>query len=136
MSPTLIPFFAAPWVIQFHILAAFFAIAGGGVQFFLPKGTSVHKLVGRLWVSSMAVVALSSFFIHEIRLFGLFSPIHLLSVMTLCFLYLGVRAARAGQIVRHRKIMTYSYVLALIITGLFTLLPGRLMHQIFFSASA
>ena len=121
MSPTLIPFFAAPWVIQLHILAAFFAIAGGGVQFFLPKGTAGHKLIGRLWVLSMAVVALSSFFIHEIRLFGLFSPIHLLSVMTLCFLYLGVRAARAGQIVRHRKIMTYSYVLALIITGLFTL---------------
>ena len=53
MSPTLIPFFAAPLAIQLHILAAFFAIAGGGVQFFLPKGTSVHKLIGRLWVSSM-----------------------------------------------------------------------------------
>ena len=135
MSPTFIPFYAAPSLIQHHILAAFFAIAGGGVLFFLPKGTSVHKLVGRLWVSSMAVVALSSFFIHEIRLFGLFSPIHLLSVMTLCFLYLGVRAARTSQIIRHRKIMTNSYVLALIVTGLFTLLPGRLMHQIFFSAS-
>ena len=83
MSPTLIPFFAAPWVIQLHILAAFFAIAGGGVQFFLPKGTAGHKLIGQLWVLSMAVVALSSFFIHEIRLFGLFSPIHFLSVMTL-----------------------------------------------------
>ena len=82
MSPTLLPFFAATWLIQLHILAAFFAIAGGGVQFFLQKGGSLHKLVGRLWVSSMAVVALSSFFIHEIRLFGLFSPIHLLSVMT------------------------------------------------------
>ena len=134
MSPALIPFFSAPLVIQLHILAAFFAIAGGGVQFFLPKGTAGHKLIGRLWVLSMAVVALSSFFIHEIRLFGLFSPIHL-SVMTLCFLYLGVRAARIGQIIRHRKIMTWSYVLALIVTGLFTLLPGRLMHHIFFSAS-
>ena len=83
----------------------------------------------------MAMVALSSFFIYEIRLFGLFIPIHLLSVMTLCFLYLGVRAARTSQIIRHRKIMTYSYLLALIVTGLFTLLPGRLIHQIFFSAS-
>lgn len=78
----------------------------------------------------MGLVAVSGLFIHEIRMFGLFSPIHLLSLMTLFLLYVGVRAARKKQIKRHQKIMSYTYFLGLIITGFFTLWPGRLLHQI------
>ena len=37
----------------------------------------------------MAVVAVSSFWIHQIRLVGPWSPIHLLSIFTLVMLPLG-----------------------------------------------
>ncbi|WP_259989945.1 hypothetical protein [Sulfitobacter sp. S190] len=40
----------------------------------------------------------------------------------------AVRAARRGDIVQHRAI----YLYALVITGAFTLLPGRTMHAVFF----
>jgi uncharacterized membrane protein len=43
----------------------------------------------------MVVVAASSFWIHEIRLLGPWSPIHLLSIMVLVLLPVAV-VARAG----------------------------------------
>ena len=66
----------APLIIQFHLLVAFIAIAGGAAQFMLKKGTSTHKIIGRLWVLAMGLIAVSGLFIHEIRMFGGFSPIH------------------------------------------------------------
>ena len=118
MSINTIPFFHASPIIQFHLLVAFIAIAGGALQFVLKKkGTICHKIIGRFWVVAMGLVVVSGLFIHEIRMFGLFSPIHLLSLMTLFLLYVGVRAARKKQIKRHQKIMSYTYFLGLIITG-------------------
>lgn len=125
-------FLGAPALIQLHAVLAATAIILGGVQLAAPKGTPTHRLLGRVWVASMAVVALSSFFIHEIRMFGLFSVIHLLSVLTLVTLWQAIRLVRRGDIARHRKAMIRLYVLALIITGAFTLLPGRLMYKVFF----
>lgn len=113
-------------------MLAAIAIILGGVQLAAPKGTPTHRLLGRVWVASMAIVALSSFFIHEIRMFGPFSAIHLLSVLTLITLWQAIRLVRKGDIVRHKKAMIRLYVLALLITGAFTLLPGRLMYRVFF----
>jgi len=115
-----------------HALAAALAIPVGVAQFLMPKGTSLHRLVGYFWVALMVFVAASGFFIHEIRLWGLFSPIHLLSVMTLYFLWKSVAYARNGQIEKHLVMMVATYILALIITGGFTLLPGRVMHEVMF----
>jgi len=125
-------FLGAPALIQLHAVLAVTAIILGGVQLAAPKGTPSHRLLGRVWVASMAIVALSSFFIHEIRMFGPFSAIHLLSVLTLITLWQAIRLVRKGDIVRHKKAMIRLYVLALLITGAFTLLPGRLMYRVFF----
>ncbi len=127
-------FLGAPALIQLHAVLAATAIILGGVQFAMPKGTPTHRLLGRIWVAAMATVAVSSFFIHEIRMFGLFSPIHLLSVLTLITLWQAIRLVRRGDIARHKKAMVRLYVLALLITGAFTLLPGRLMYKVFFGA--
>lgn len=125
-------FLGAPALIQLHAVLAATAIILGGIQLAAPKGTPTHRLLGRVWVASMAIVALSSFFIHEIRMFGPFSAIHLLSVLTLITLWQAIRLVRKGDIVRHKKAMIRLYVLALLVTGAFTLLPGRLMYRVFF----
>ena len=65
-----------------HLSAVAPAVALGVAQLFMQKGTRMHKLMGWLWVSAMAVVAVSSFWIFEIRNGGGFSVIHLLSVWT------------------------------------------------------
>ena len=119
-------------IIQAHAYAAFAAIALGAVQFALAKGTAPHRALGFGWVALMIVVAGSSIFIHTIRSFGPFSPIHGLSIFTLFAVPFAVLAARRGEIETHRRTMQSFYILALIVTGGFTLSPGRIMHKVVF----
>jgi uncharacterized membrane protein len=83
----------------------------------------------------MAIVAVSSFWIHQMRLIGPFSPIHLLSMWVLLMLPLAVWKARHHQVGTHRRIMTYTFLGGLVVAGLFTLLPGRIMHAVVFGPS-
>lgn len=131
---SLAPLLAAAPAIQVHAFVAMAAFLAGLVQFAAAKGTARHRLLGRLWVGGMAVVALSSFLIHEIRLWGAWSPIHLLSLLTLAGLAWAVVAARRGDIERHRRIMANLFFGALVVAGLFTFLPGRIMHAVVFGA--
>jgi uncharacterized membrane protein len=126
------PLWADGPVISVHALAALAAFAIGASQLAMRKGTARHRFVGWVWVSLMAVVALSSFWIHEFRVFGPFSPIHILSVLTLATLVYAVRSARAGRIAAHKSAMTFLFLLAIMLTGAFTLLPGRTMHAVLF----
>ncbi|MBE1285559.1 MAG: DUF2306 domain-containing protein [Rhodobacteraceae bacterium] len=123
---------AEPFPIPLHAFFSLIALVLGAVQLALRKGTGLHRALGYVWVTSMALVAFSGLFIHQIRLIGPFSPIHLLSVTVLMMLAVSIRAARRGDIERHRKSMTYMYVLGLVLTGGFTLLPGRAMNAVFF----
>ncbi len=118
--------------IQVHIVVAALALGAGGMQLILTKGTVIHRLTGWFWIVFMTAVAATSFFIHGIRVWGSWSPIHLLSIFTLCILFVGVRAARQGNFRTHAITMTATYFLALVLTGALTLLPGRMMHQMFF----
>jgi uncharacterized membrane protein len=80
---TLVPLLSASPVIQVHAYLAIAAIGLGALQFSRMKGTRSHRAIGWIWVAVMMTVAGSSLFIHEIRTWGIWSPIHLLSVFTL-----------------------------------------------------
>jgi uncharacterized membrane protein len=129
---TLAPLLDAPGVIQFHAFAALGAFTLGLVQFVAPKGTIPHRTIGWTWVSLMLIVSVASFFIHEIRLWGPWSPIHLLSIFTLVTLPLAVLHARRHRVSRHRNAMIAMFAGALVIAGAFTFLPGRIMHAVAF----
>ena len=116
--------------IPLHAIMAMIAIILGGIQLSMKKGGAIHKLLGRIWVGLMLIVAITSFFIHEIRLWGAYSPIHLLSLWTIFILGVGIYYARVGNIKRHKQVMITLYFFALILTGFFTFMPGRVMHQI------
>ena len=108
------------------------AFALGIVQLASPKGTLPHRTLGWIWVILMAIVAISSFWIHQIRLVGPFSPIHLLSIFTLIMLPLAVWRARRHQVAGHRRVMILTFAGGLVIAGLFTFVPGRIMHAVVF----
>ena len=63
-------------------------------------------------------------FFSELKLWGKFSPIHLLSIWTLFSLVREVYRARHGNIRQHKIWMVLLYILALLATGVFTLWPG------------
>jgi uncharacterized membrane protein len=123
---------AEPNPIPLHAYAASLAVIAGAIQFAGPKGTLPHRYLGYLWVGLMLVVSISSFWINTINLFGPFSPIHLLSAFTIWSLFEAIKSARKGQIRRHKRFMQLMYLLALMVTGAFTLLPGRTMNAVLF----
>lgn len=118
-------------VVQIHTFMALAAILLTIAIFTARRGTTLHKALGRVWVGAMALVALSSFWIVELRVLGPFSPIHLLSVYVLLQLYVAVRAARQGDIGKHQSAMKGMVFGALILAGAFTFFPGRTMYRVF-----
>src|SRR4029077_14074930 len=129
---SLAPLLDAAPAIPLHALAAMGAFVLGVVQFAAPKGTLPHRTLGWIWVGLMAVVAVSSFWIHQIRLLGPWSPIHLLSIFTPVMLVLGVFYARRHNVRGHRITMISIFAGALVVAGLFTIVPGRIMHAVVF----
>ena len=129
---TLAPLLEASPAIQVHAFAAMTAFLLGIVQLAAPKGTLPHRTLGWIWVTLMLVVSMSAFFIHQIRWWGEWRPIHLLAIFTLIMLPLGVFATHRHNVVGHRSAMIGIFVGALVIAGLFTLVPGRIMHAVVF----
>lgn len=129
---TLDPLLHAGPAIQIHVLAVIPAALIGGYVLWAKKGTWLHRLCGRIWIALMVVTALSSFLIHEIRLVGDFSPIHILSIVVLVSAFEIVRSARQRNFVRHQRVVKSLYFGAIGIAGLFTLMPGRIMHEVVF----
>ncbi|QOG17870.1 MULTISPECIES: DUF2306 domain-containing protein [Bradyrhizobium] len=130
----LAPLLEAAPAIPLHAFAAMAAFVLGLVQFAAPKGTLPHRTIGWIWVLLMVAVAASSFWIHQIRLVGPFSPIHLLSIFTLVVLPLAVWRAHTHRVADHRRMMIFIFAGALVVAGLFTLVPGRIMHRVIFGA--
>jgi uncharacterized membrane protein len=129
---TLDPFFNAPFAIQIHMIAAFGAFFLGAAVLWKRKGGKIHKLNGRIWVALMMVTAFSGFFIHEIRMWGNFSPIHIFSVVTPISLVYAIYAIRKGNMSEHINTMKATYIGGMVFAGGFTFLPGRINHEIFF----
>lgn len=129
---TLGPLLTASPAIQVHALAAMTAFALGIVQLSAPKGTIPHRTLGWLWVLLMLAVSISAFWIHKIRLWGAWSPIHLLAIFTLIMLPLAVWYAHRHRVAQHRVAMLSLFFGALVIAGAFTFVPGRIMHAVVF----
>src|SRR5690242_20253787 len=95
------PLLQADPVIRVHAVAAIAAFLLGAVQLTAPKGTLPHRVVGWTWAGLMLVIGVSALFIHEIRLWGPWSPIHLIALYTLVMLPLGVWRAHRHQVPAH-----------------------------------
>ena len=79
-------------------------------------------------------VSISSFWIKQLIPNGIFfgySPIHLLIIFVIIQISLGIYFARVGNVFRHKQCMAYTYFGGLIIAGIFTFYPGRIMYKIF-----
>lgn len=131
-------------IIYTHAFFALSAILVGMYIFFTKKGTKQHRLIGRIWVSLMLIIAFAALFITSPMTDKLFNPagfswIHLFipfTIGSLMFSIWNIRQFKKTRLEKHRNAhvqgMVSTYVGALIVAGAFTLMPGRLMHQIVF----
>lgn len=128
----LAPLAAAPLAVKFHLATVVPAFVLGTWQIFLSrKGSRGHRTVGAIYLALMTATAISTFFIRSL-IPGSLSPIHLFIPLTLFGVAGALWFARRGNIRGHRNAMLGLYFGGLLIAGGLTLLPGRLLHHVFF----
>jgi uncharacterized membrane protein len=115
---------SVPPVIYIHLTAAICALILGTVQLAREKGTPSHRAAGWVFVVLMLTVAISSLWIPS---FLHFSWIHIFTLITLISIPLALWNIRHGNVRGHAAAMRGVYIGGLIIAGIFTLVPGRLL---------
>ncbi|WGI20534.1 DUF2306 domain-containing protein [Amylibacter sp. IMCC11727] len=128
-------FAEASLVIQIHVLTALAAAILGPIALLRKRKDRIHKVTGYVWVTVMAITALTSFFIWTIRVVGVFSPIHILSVITIIGLVQAIYRIKQRDIFGHRRVLWRLYYQAIGLAGLFSFLPQRMMNDMFTFAS-
>ena len=119
------PHMNIPLPVLIHMSSAFAALVLGGLLISRRlKGDRMHRIAGWTWVVLMLAVAISSLWIPK---FMHLSWIHVFTAITLVSLPLGVYRARTHQVQAHRGTMVGLFTGGLVIAGLFTLLPGRVL---------
>ena len=127
---SLAPLWAAKPITIVHALVAVVALAGGLGALVLKKGSPAHIVAGRVFVAAMLAAAITSFGISGVWR-GSYSPIHLLSILTIATVPLAIRAARRGEMRRHARVMMLNFM-GLLIAGAFAVAsPGRVLHDVF-----
>lgn len=122
----------ASLMVKLHLAGALTAFVIGAVLLRGVKGTGLHRKLGYTWVAAMTLAAITSFFLVGLN-GNHYSLIHGLSAWTVVILPMAVFAARRKNIRRHAKGMTNLFLGGLVVAGLFSFLPGRMLWSIFFA---
>ncbi|MEM7267819.1 MAG: DUF2306 domain-containing protein [Pseudomonadota bacterium] len=122
----------ADLAIQIHLVTVAIALAMTLVILPLKKGTALHKIAGRVWMVSMMITAIATFWINSFDLFLGFSPIHIFSLVTLYSVPMAYIAIRRGDVKTHKQSLTGVMIGGLGIAGALAFTPGRLMHALVF----
>ena len=130
-APNLALIARAPLVIQLHLLTVLLGFAIGTLQMLGVKGTPMHRTMGWVFVLFMMFTALDALFIKNGPSWQV-TPIQLFSLITLIGLPFAILAARRHRVDAHKRAMTGLYFGGLIIAGVLTFIPGRLMWNVFF----
>lgn len=120
-----------PPPILIHLVAALGALVLGPLALLARKGSRTHRAIGYAWVATMLAAAVSSLFIRGSDLPNIagFSPIHLLTLVTLVGVPAALFAAARGRIVWHRRAMVANYVGGCVVAGAFALVPDRFLGR-------
>jgi uncharacterized membrane protein len=125
-------------IIYTHAAFALLAVPLGLYVLLTKKGNKQHRILGRIWVTFLIIVSLTAIFIQAINP-GKYSLIHLLipwTIGSMIYSIWNIKKFKKTKIERYKFAHMYSmigvYVGALLITGTFTLMPGRFFHHILF----
>ena len=117
-----------PTFVWAHLATILAALALTPVMMFRRRGDRLHRRLGWVWCSAMFLTAALSFCIRGINQGGL-SFIHILSGFTLVQVPLIAWSARTHRLAQHRAIVRAMVAGALIIAGIFTLPPSRMLGE-------
>jgi uncharacterized membrane protein len=122
-------------LIIFHLTTVLPCVLLGGFLLASNKGSTLHRILGAIYMILMMITAISALFIPALvgpQVFGHFGVLHLLSIIVLWTVPNAWLDAKNGRIKKHQRRMVILYVSAIIIAGGFTFFPGRYLHGLFF----
>jgi uncharacterized membrane protein len=122
-----LPVAAMPAWLIVHLLTVAPALAIGTWLMLRPKGTPLHRQLGKIWCGLMFVTALSSFGTLA-GPGGHLSWIHIFSIATLIGVPRVILFARTHRVELHRRTVTLVYG-GLVGAGIFVFLPFRMLGQ-------
>ena len=115
-----------------HLATVLPAFVLGAFQLLRRKGTSRHRLLGRVYMILMLATGLITLAMPaEVgpRFLNHFGFIHIFSLMALLGVPLSYLAIRRGHVQAHRFAMVSLYVGGILIVGAFAFSPGRMLHR-------
>lgn len=115
-------------MVALHLASVVPAIPLGMVVLLSRKGDARHRLRGGVWMALMLVAAASSFGIRHNNE-GALSWIHIFSFYVLTAIPLAIWSARTRRVALHARLLKGMFLGALIIAGLATFVPGRIMFR-------
>lgn len=116
---------AEVWV---HIASLSLVLVLTPILLLRRRGDARHRLLGWIWAVAMMVTAVDSLQVRVI-IPGHFSPIHILSVITIITVPLLVWRARMHQIAAHRRSVRIIVTLAILVAGFSTFPFNRLLGR-------
>ena len=99
------------------------------------KGGVLHKKIGSIYMVLIFFSSIVSLFLKAYVgpiFLNHFGWIHLLSLFIVWTVPRSLIAVKKGNIQRHKRSMKLLYWTGLTLAGLFTLMPGRYLHGVFF----
>lgn len=111
-----------------HLVTIMIALVVTPFLLLQRRGTVRHRRIGYVWAAAMFSTAAISLFIHESGP-GWFSPIHLLSALTIVGIPAMIATARKHRHAAHRFIVHSTVIGALLIAGFFTFPFGRMLGR-------
>lgn len=121
-----LPVAQMPWWLIVHMLTVIPALPLGAYLLLRPKGTSRHRLLGKIWSGLMVVTAVASFGTLLPSAGGYLSWLHIFSAITLVGVPRLIWTARHHKVREHRATVTRVYA-GLVGAGLFVFLPYRVL---------
>jgi uncharacterized membrane protein len=115
-----------PRGVWLHLATIMIALVLTPYMLLRPRGTALHRLLGKVWVVAMVATAAISLFVRYSNP-GHFSFIHILSVFVLVMAPRVWITARKHNVAAHRGTVRGLVTGALIVAGYFTLLETRLL---------
>lgn len=116
-----------------HLATIVPAFLLGSVLLASRKGTSDHRLLGKIYLMLMLVTGGVTLLMPAHvgpQLWGHFGFIHAFSLLTLYSAPAAYFAARHGNIKAHRGYMIGLYLGGILIAGAFAFAPGRMLHAL------
>lgn len=118
-----------------HLATIVPAFLLGSVLLASRKGTSDHRLLGKIYLILMLITGgITLLMPAQVgpQLLGHFGFIHAFSLLTLYSAPAAYFAARHGNIRAHRGYMIGLYIGGILIAGAFAFAPGRMLHHLLF----